>query len=201
MVHSFFNFEKKVTPFGWPKEGQPGPQGPYYCSIGFENSYGRGVAEAHYRACLYADIPISGINGEVMPGQWEYQVGPAVGINGADDLVMSRFLLQRVAEDLQVVVSLDPKVRYGEGTGVPTVTGCGGGCSGLTNNDGFILWCASCSRVFAFLLERRKSRARARGSKRQDFFKTRLSANFFVVNMETGTMTYFILEWYVQGQF
>lgn len=39
------------------------------------------------------------------------QVGPAVGINGADDLVMSRFLLQRVAEDLQVVVSLDPKVK------------------------------------------------------------------------------------------
>lgn len=34
-----------------------------------------------------------------------------MGINGPDDLVMSRFLLQRVAEDLQVVVSLDPKVR------------------------------------------------------------------------------------------
>ena len=105
----------KVTPFGWPKEGEPGPQGPYYCSIGFENAYGRNVAEAHYRACLYSDIPISGINGEVMPGQWEYQVGPAVGINGADDLVMSRFLLQRVAEDLQVVVSFDPKVGRGGG--------------------------------------------------------------------------------------
>lgn len=38
------------------------------------------------------------------------QVGPSVGINSADDLVMSRFLLQRVAEDLQVAVSLDPKV-------------------------------------------------------------------------------------------
>lgn len=63
-----------VTPYGWPKDGEPGPQGPYYCSVGFENAYGRGVAEAHYRACLYSDIPISGINGEVMPGQWEYQV-------------------------------------------------------------------------------------------------------------------------------
>lgn len=103
-----------MTPFGWPKDGQPGPQGPYYCSVGFENAYGRGIAEAHYRACLYSDIPISGINGEVMPGQWEYQVGPCVGINGPDDLVMSRFLLQRVAEDLQVAVSLDPKVSLEE---------------------------------------------------------------------------------------
>ena len=30
--------------------------------------------EAHYKACLYAGITISGTNGEVMPGQWEYQV-------------------------------------------------------------------------------------------------------------------------------
>lgn len=27
-------------------------QGPYYCSAGYENAYGRVVAEAHYRACL-----------------------------------------------------------------------------------------------------------------------------------------------------
>lgn len=49
-------------------------QGPYYCSIGYENSFGRHIMEAHYKACLYAGITISGTNGEVMPGQWEYQV-------------------------------------------------------------------------------------------------------------------------------
>ena len=36
------------------------------------------IPEAHYRACLYAKIPISGINAEVMPGQWEYQVWGAI---------------------------------------------------------------------------------------------------------------------------
>lgn len=29
----------------------------------------------HYKACLYAGINISGTNAEVMPSQWEYQVG------------------------------------------------------------------------------------------------------------------------------
>ena len=57
-----------------PAGGFPGPQGPYYCSIGTENAFGRPIVEAHYRACLYAGITISGINGEVLPGQWEYQV-------------------------------------------------------------------------------------------------------------------------------
>jgi len=49
-------------------------QGPYYCSAGTQNSYGRQVVEAHYKACLYAGVQISGTNAEVMPGQWEYQV-------------------------------------------------------------------------------------------------------------------------------
>ena len=31
--------------------------------------YGREVMEAHYRACLYAGVKISGTNAEVMPAQ------------------------------------------------------------------------------------------------------------------------------------
>ena len=55
-----------ATPYGWPKGGTPDrPQGPYYCSVGTRNAYGRAVAEAHYRCCMYAGVEISGINGEV----------------------------------------------------------------------------------------------------------------------------------------
>lgn len=44
-------------------------QGPYYCGAGADKSFGRDIADAHYKACLYAGINISGTNGEVMPGQ------------------------------------------------------------------------------------------------------------------------------------
>jgi len=107
-----------VTPYGWPVGGEPSrPQGPYYCSVGTENAYGRAVAEAHYKCCLYAGIQCSGINGEVMPGQWEYQVGPCLGIAAGDQLVMSRYLMQRVCEQFGIVVSYDPKPIPGDWNG------------------------------------------------------------------------------------
>lgn len=47
-------------------------QGPYYCGIGADKAYGRNIVDAHYKACLYAGINVSGINGEVMPAQVLY---------------------------------------------------------------------------------------------------------------------------------
>lgn len=66
--------------------------------------------DAHYKACLYAGIKISGSNAEVMPGQWEYQIGPCVGIDQGDQLWVSRYLLQRVGEDFGISVSFHPKL-------------------------------------------------------------------------------------------
>jgi glutamine synthetase len=84
----WFGLEQEYTllgpddwPYGWPAgRGYPGPQGPYYCGVGTGKVFCRDIVEAHYKACLYAGVNISGINAEVMPAQWEYQVGPCVGI-------------------------------------------------------------------------------------------------------------------------
>ncbi|RZR95059.1 hypothetical protein BHM03_00023859 [Ensete ventricosum] len=69
-------------------------QGPYYCAAGADKAFGRDIVDAHYKACLYAGVNISGINGEVMPGQWEFQVGPSVGISAGDELWIARYILE-----------------------------------------------------------------------------------------------------------
>ena len=75
------------------------------------------ILQAHYRACLYAGIRVSGENAEVMPAQWEFQVGPTEGIHMGDDLWVARYLLHKVAEEFNVVVTFDPKPMVGDWNG------------------------------------------------------------------------------------
>jgi glutamine synthetase len=81
----------------------------HYCGVGGEHIFGRDIVELHMNACLTAGITISGINAEVAPSQWEYQIGPCVGIHAGDHLWMSRYLLERVSERFGVSISWEPK--------------------------------------------------------------------------------------------
>lgn len=107
---------KQKKPLGFGKN-TPKPQGQYYCSAGSENSFGRLIAESHYLYCLQAGIKISGINAEVAPGQWEFQIGPCEGISAGDHLWMARYLLLRTAEQYSVGVNFEPKPVKGDWNG------------------------------------------------------------------------------------
>jgi glutamine synthetase len=84
-IEQEYTFFKDGRPLGFPAGGFPAPQGFYYCGVGADEVYGRDVVEAHLEACLAAGLSVSGINAEVMPGQWEFQIGPLPPVEAADE--------------------------------------------------------------------------------------------------------------------
>jgi len=110
--------ETATIPYGFNADGsEPAPQGPYYTGAGTGVAIGRPIADDHLDKCIKAGIKIAGINAEVMPGQWEYQVGPCRGIDIGDHMVMSRYIMLRVSELHNVVVSFSPKPKDGDWNG------------------------------------------------------------------------------------
>ena len=111
----WFGFEQEYVlsragrPLGFPAEGDPDPQGKYYCSVGFPWSSGRDISEEHLDACLSCGLHITGTNAEVLLGQWEYQILGKGQQHAADDLWVSRFILMRIAEKYGVEIDLRPK--------------------------------------------------------------------------------------------
>jgi glutamine synthetase len=112
-----YTFFQNNRPLGWPENGYPAPQGPYYCGVGADEVFGRAIVEAHTTACMEAGLKISGTNAEVMPGQWEFQIGPAGTVEVGDHLWMARYLLYRVAEDFGVNASIVAKPIRGDWNG------------------------------------------------------------------------------------
>jgi len=118
MEQEYFMVDKNTgKPVGWPRDGFPEQQGKYYCGVGSGRVFGRKVADLHYKLCLGAGVNISGINAEVAPGQWEFQVGPCTGIEAGDHMLMARYILERVAELSNTEVDYDPKPFAGDWNG------------------------------------------------------------------------------------
>jgi glutamine synthetase len=81
----------------------------HYCGTQL-NSIERTIVEEHLVACLKANIKYAGLNSEVTQSQWEYQVGPCQGIEAGDHLTVANFLLERIAEKYNVLISYHPKL-------------------------------------------------------------------------------------------
>lgn len=123
-------FEQEYTlfdgqqPLGWPERGYPAPQGPFYCGVGADEVFGRDLVERHAQACLDAGIMLYGTNAEVMPGQWEFQIGyrgveseSADPVTVSDHLWLARWILYRLGEEYGISAKLHPKPVKGDWNG------------------------------------------------------------------------------------
>jgi len=85
-------------------------QGDYYCGIGFDNALGRHIIEEAFYNLIYANLNITGLNAEVAPSQWEFQVC-SIGIDAADSLILTRYICNRSFERFNCSLDLDVKPR------------------------------------------------------------------------------------------
>ena len=120
----WFGFEQEYVlmssngrPLGFPDGGYPEPQGPYYCAVGSHNVAGRELIDEHFATCVAAGIGVSGINAEVMLGQWEFQCFGKGAKRAGDDLIMARFMLYLLSEKYDVIANTDPKPISGDWNG------------------------------------------------------------------------------------
>lgn len=122
----WFGYEQEYTlfkgsrPLGFGEDRRfPAAQGPYYCGVGADEVKGRDLVEEHMEMCARAGIRLTGINAEVMPGQWEFQCGGpgAHGTLAGDHLWMARWLLYRLGEKYGIHATLDPKPVPGDWNG------------------------------------------------------------------------------------
>ena len=104
------------TPLGWPQHGYPAPQGPYYCSVGYNNTRLRAFMDDVLEACLDTNLGITGYNLEVCPGQAEFQVC-AENIRAADDSLIFKYIVQRVGEDYKYNIDFSAKPVKGDWNG------------------------------------------------------------------------------------
>jgi glutamine synthetase len=109
----WFGFEQEYflwdtetdKPLGFPINGYPAPQGPYYCSVGAKNAYGREIVEEHLDVCLEAGLNVEGINAEVAAGQWEFQIFAKGAKEAGDQIWVARYLLERIGESYDVSIN------------------------------------------------------------------------------------------------
>lgn len=106
----YFLMDPKTNkPLGFPADGYPAPQGPYYCGVGADKAFGRDIVEEHFDICLEAGLNVEGINAEVAAGQWEFQIFAKGAHNAGDQIWVARYFLERTAEKYGIVVDWHPK--------------------------------------------------------------------------------------------
>ena len=103
----WFGLEQEYFITGLKDSSNASNEGYHYC--GNSTKYEKFIVEQHLEACIKAGLTISGINAEVVEKQWEYQIGPCCGIKSGDQMIIARYLLNKIAEKYEATIEYEPK--------------------------------------------------------------------------------------------
>lgn len=120
LEQEFFFFDKHTKkPYMWDTKKTLNPeQGEYYCGLNRCFPKERIIMDSLYSICLDLGIPIHGINQEVAPSQWEYQIGPCIAPDIADYMIFAKYILFMLCEEHELYAVFNPKpIKGGEWNG------------------------------------------------------------------------------------
>jgi glutamine synthetase len=107
-----------IWPYRWTPNRYPEEQGKYYCGVGCDEVYGAQLVKEHTLLCMEAGLSISGTNAEVMPAQWEFQIGPLDALGVADEVLLARWILYTLGVKHHISIKLYPKpIKKGKWNG------------------------------------------------------------------------------------
>ena len=117
LEQEFFLIDKNTNrPLGFPEQGEPEKQGKYYCSVGVNKCFKRQFLDEALEILVSMKIGVTGYNIEVCPGQMELQICNE-GIKACDELLLTRYVLIRLAEKYDVIVDFGAKPESGDWNG------------------------------------------------------------------------------------
>lgn len=110
LEQEFFFYDKNtLQPVAWSQEITPKEQGKYYCGINRCTNKERIIMDEFMEHAIDIGLELSGINQEVAPSQWEYQIGPVEGIDCAHQMTIAKYILYALCERFNMYPVFHPK--------------------------------------------------------------------------------------------
>jgi glutamine synthetase len=117
LEQEFFFFEKSTRlPIGW-KGSEHALQGEYYCGVNRCSPVEREIMDKFLELSLNCNLKVCGINQEVAPCQWEYQVGILKTLEEIDHLIFAKYILFKLCEERGLYTVFHPKPLLGNWNG------------------------------------------------------------------------------------
>jgi glutamine synthetase len=108
-------------------------QGEYYCGLNRSSYQESELMNELFKLSLQVGIRMSGINQEVAPAQWEYQIGPLTAVECADQMYFAKYILYKLCQKYGYYAVFHPKPLTGDWNG----SGCHVNMSNIITRDGY----------------------------------------------------------------